>query len=210
MHPSLCTRYLQFAKWEESWIKTAVEMAKDMWHDNYKPQVAATEAATSSATTSQFGYLSYMDLMMADTSSGTEVEKAHDCPVHEFVYADPIRDKSTKPHSLLNPLTWWYGQCVLGNEHSGLMQMVLDILSAPATSVDVEHAFSFVGLIVSKCHHRLAPCTVEVLATLGSYSKAGLVQHGVLAQVQAEDKAAKKAAALAASGSSKPAQQAST
>ncbi|KAG9085753.1 hypothetical protein FRC06_003462 [Ceratobasidium sp. 370] len=69
-------------------------------------------------------------------------------------------------HVPFNPLVWWYSQRVLGNERDGLTQLVLDVLSAPASSVDVERVFSFAGSIAT--------------ATLGSYSKAGLVKPGTL------------------------------
>jgi hypothetical protein len=46
--------------------------------------------------------------------------------------------------------------------------------------VDVERVFSFVGSTVSKRRHNLAPCTIQATATLGSYSKAGLVKPGCL------------------------------
>ncbi|KAF8594440.1 hypothetical protein BDV93DRAFT_458971 [Ceratobasidium sp. AG-I] len=49
-----------------------------------------------------------------------------------------------------------------------------------ASSVDIEHAFSFGSSTVSKCRHYLVPATIEATALLGSYSKAGLVQPGIL------------------------------
>jgi hypothetical protein len=49
-----------------------------------------------------------------------------------------------------------------------------------ASSVDVERAFSFAGSIVSKRRHNLAPYTIQATASLGSYSKAGLVKPGIL------------------------------
>ncbi|KAF8606333.1 hypothetical protein BDV93DRAFT_437625, partial [Ceratobasidium sp. AG-I] len=78
---------------------------------------------------------------------------------------------------VLDPLAWWYGQRCAGNEYLGLTQMALDVLTL---SVDVERAFLFTGSIVSKRRHNLAPATIEAAASLGSYSKAGLVRPGIL------------------------------
>lgn len=109
---------------------------------------------------------------------------------------------------MYEPLGWWYGQRCAANEYNGLTQMALDVLSTPgrscvlcflihsfncrtASSVDVERAFSFVGSIVSKRRHSLAPSTVQATASLGSYSKAGLVKPGLLvlpARGKAKDK----------------------
>ncbi|KAG9100229.1 hypothetical protein FS749_015928 [Ceratobasidium sp. UAMH 11750] len=81
---------------------------------------------------------------------------------------------------LRNPLLWWHNQCVASNKWNGLTQMALDVLSTPATSVDVERAFSFVGSFVSKHRHNLGAFTIQAAASLGSYSKAGLVKWGCL------------------------------
>ncbi|KAG8713751.1 hypothetical protein FRC09_018367 [Ceratobasidium sp. 395] len=88
--------------------------------------------------------------------------------------------------------------------------MALDVLSTPATSVDVECHFSFVNHLVSKHRYRLLPCTIEATASLGLYVKAGIVKPGILATVRAQEKADKKAADQAArtankAGPSKPA-----
>ncbi|PLW49413.1 hypothetical protein PCASD_01972 [Puccinia coronata f. sp. avenae] len=56
----------------------------------------------------------------------------------------------------VNPLQWWIQQKALGNTHGGLVHMALDVLSCPATSVDVKRAFSFGRDYVSSKRHRLA------------------------------------------------------
>ncbi|KAG8692211.1 hypothetical protein FRC11_003778 [Ceratobasidium sp. 423] len=80
----------------------------------------------------------------------------------------------------VNPLAWWYAQCVAGHKHDGLTQMAIDILSTPASSIEVEHAFSF------------------TMATLGTYSCADLVPPGILATVHKKASAKAKAQAAAA------------
>jgi hypothetical protein len=67
-----------------------------------------------------------------------------------------------------------------------------------ATSVDVERAFLFLSTVVSKRWHRLGPLTIQATATLGSYARAGLVKPGILSQLLAREKSARKAAAKVA------------
>jgi hypothetical protein len=126
------------------------------------------------------------------------------------------RGGKTKP---VNPLAWWYTQRMAGEEHDGLTQMALDVLTIPgeyyntkyrtptnlplylATSVEVERAFSFVSHLVSKRRHRMAVYTIQTTATVGAYSRADLIPTGMLsdahrkacekAQVNARAKAAK-------------------
>ncbi|KAG9113676.1 hypothetical protein FRC07_007737 [Ceratobasidium sp. 392] len=175
---------------------------QETWETFYKPEPKAVEAPA--APVSQFDYSSWMDRMMA--ADGDMESDKHDSPVDEFVYGKQIRDTSTKPHWLLNPITWWHGQCVLKNEYNSVTQMALDIFSTLATSVDVERAFSFVNAIVSKRRFRLSPCSTEVTASLGSYLRAGLVKPGILAQLCAEAKLKQAAAEKDANkaGPSKP------
>ncbi|QRV76996.1 hAT family dimerization protein [Ceratobasidium sp. AG-Ba] len=193
LHPSLRVWYLRFAGWKTSWIETAIKIAEDVWKDYYKPKDDETTTSANS-TGSQFAYSSYMNRMFGEDGDSQDAEST-ECPIADFVNGTPVKDKSTKPHSLVNPIAWWQGQRVLGNEFSGLTQMALDVLSAPATSVDVERAFSYVGSIVNKRRHRLAPCTLEATATLGAWSKAGLVQPGTLKRATAAAKAAKQSGA---------------
>lgn len=114
------------------------------------------------------------------------------------IIVDRTKDGRVKP---INPLAWWHAQRVAGNEWDGVTQMALDVLSTPgmfsfcstavfdqqdgiytrsASSVDVERAFSFAGTIVAKRRHNLAPASIQATASLGSYSKAGLVKPGSL------------------------------
>ena len=55
----------------------------------------------------------------------------------------------------MDPLQHWLGVLVSRPE-SRLAWMVIDYLSAPATSVDAERAFSCAALTVTHCHHALS------------------------------------------------------
>ncbi|KAG9090514.1 hypothetical protein FRC06_001021 [Ceratobasidium sp. 370] len=157
LHLSIRVYYLVAVGWELSWIENAA------------PAVSGG---------SQFGYSDgYLEEMYAKLGS-TKPPSA--CPVRDFVHAQPLTSPMGSP--IINDLLgWWAHQRAAGHEYNGMTQMALDVLSTPTSSVDVERAFSFAGSIVSKRRHNLAPYTIQANASLGSYSKAGLVWPGILA-----------------------------
>ncbi|QRW08774.1 DNA polymerase [Ceratobasidium sp. AG-Ba] len=172
LHPGMRSAYLRLAKWPEKWIEAAILLAIKIYESCYKPALDSTATATSSAT-SQFGYSTFAAHLF-----GTDVVEQNValCPVREFVNGSmirPTRDANGNP-VLCNPVQWWYSQRVAGNEMEGLTQMALDVLTTPATSVDIERLFSFVGLTVGKRRHKLNSYTIQAAATLGCYSKANM------------------------------------
>ncbi|KNE94404.1 hypothetical protein PSTG_12304 [Puccinia striiformis f. sp. tritici PST-78] len=82
----------------------------------------------------------------------------------------------------VNPLKWWMKQKRTGNTHGGLVHMALDVLSCPATSVDVERAFSFGRDYVTSKRHRLAPKSVSRGMTVAFYSKNQKIPEGILSR----------------------------
>ncbi|KAG8728818.1 hypothetical protein FRC10_004546, partial [Ceratobasidium sp. 414] len=177
LHPSMHVHYLKLANWEDEWIETAVKLAEATFDKFYKPSTPNAQA--QALGTLQFGYSSYMSHMYSAVA-GTGPTSP--CPIHKFINGAPLLDhvENGKP-MLQNPLSWWYSQCITRNEWNRLTQMALDVLSTPATSVDVERAFSFASSIVSKRCHNLSAFTIQATASLGSYSKAGLMKPGCLA-----------------------------
>ncbi|KNF05042.1 hypothetical protein PSTG_01671 [Puccinia striiformis f. sp. tritici PST-78] len=63
--------------------------------------------------------------------------------------------------------------------------MALDVLSCPATTVDVERAFSFGRDYVSFKRHRLSASSVTRGMTIAFHSKSGKIKAGTLRQVLA-------------------------
>ncbi|QRV90608.1 DNA polymerase [Ceratobasidium sp. AG-Ba] len=180
---NLCSLYqLAILLHPEDWIEAAVLLTIKIYDLHYKPTVDAT-ATTTSSVTSQFGYSTFAAHLF-----GTDVveENVALCPVCEFVNGSmirPTRDEHGNP-VLCNPVQWWYSQRVAGNEMEGLTQMALDVLTTPATSVDVKRLFSFVGFTVGKRRHKLNLYTIQAAATLGCYSKANMVQPGCLSKLK--------------------------
>ncbi|QRV90595.1 DNA polymerase [Ceratobasidium sp. AG-Ba] len=177
LHPSMRRHYLTLAEWPNDWIEDSVALTVKIYREHYKPPNSVA-APTRASETSQFGYSSYMSRMYSNLADHGQ---SSTCPVQEFVNAPPIIDYGELNEPIFrNPIQWWYNQRLGGNEWDGLTQMALDVLSTPATSVDVERAFSYVGSIVSKRRHNLKPYSIQAASTLGSYSKANLVKRGCL------------------------------
>ncbi|KNE90078.1 hypothetical protein PSTG_16483 [Puccinia striiformis f. sp. tritici PST-78] len=78
----------------------------------------------------------------------------------------------------VNLLKWWIQQARGGNTHGGLLHMALDVLSCPATTVDVKRAFSFGRDYVSFKRHRLSASSVTRGMTIAFYPKSGKIKPG--------------------------------
>ncbi|KAG8699536.1 hypothetical protein FRC08_005227 [Ceratobasidium sp. 394] len=178
LHPSMRAYYLKQADWSADWIEHVFKIAKEVYDCFYKPTGNSSTQATAPGP-SQFGYSSYVSHMYSSVGGPSPSESVS--PICKFANGSPLVDltKDGEPH-LRNPLLWWHNQCITSNGWNGLTQMALDVLSTPATSVDVERAFSFVGSFVSKHCHNLGTFTIQAAASLSSYSKAGLVKRGCL------------------------------
>ncbi|KNF04115.1 hypothetical protein PSTG_02820 [Puccinia striiformis f. sp. tritici PST-78] len=87
---------------------------------------------------------------------------------------------------LVNPLKWWIQQGCAGNTHGGLLQMALDVLSCPATTVDVKRSFNFGRDYVSARRHRLSDSSLTRGMTVAFYSKNGKIERGVLCRWKLE------------------------
>ncbi|KDN34096.1 hypothetical protein RSAG8_12813, partial [Rhizoctonia solani AG-8 WAC10335] len=183
-HPSFRRHYMEDAEWPQEWIDEAVAILQECWEKHYKP-VAAPSDDTDSR--SEVSYSSYMDQMCARLDGMSGLKEAD--PVVTLYLNEAKANGRSIP---VNPLSWWYSQRLAGEEHDGLTQMAIDIHTTPATSVDVERAFSFVSALVSKRRHKLGTLTIQASASLGAYSRADLVQLGCLKHAQ-KLKAKKKA-----------------
>ncbi|KNE93210.1 hypothetical protein PSTG_13385 [Puccinia striiformis f. sp. tritici PST-78] len=85
----------------------------------------------------------------------------------------------------VNPLKWWMRQRRAGNTHGGLLRMALDVLSCPATTVDVERSFSFGRDYVALKRHRLSASSVTRGMAVAFYSKNGKIKPGLLSKWKA-------------------------
>ncbi|POW11508.1 hypothetical protein PSTT_05242 [Puccinia striiformis] len=148
LHPSFRDEYFKLANWEPEWITEAIRLAREMWVSFYKPKpVESTPSSLSSNNRPKTSMLA--GLGSAAAARGGILSSD---PLDIWLAGGLILD-GDEP---VNPLKWWSQQKRAGNNHGGLVQMALDVLSCPATSVDVERAFSFGRDYVSSKRHRLS------------------------------------------------------
>ncbi|KAH7332951.1 hypothetical protein B0J17DRAFT_631943 [Rhizoctonia solani] len=119
LNPSNHQAYLQKLEWKREWIEDVRNIAIDFWEKYYKPEDYS--AGNNSFAKEIYG-------SFADKS-----KKPIDLVTH-FIEGKPTVEHSkggkTKP---VNPLAWWYVQCMAGGEHNGLTQMAIDMLTVPAS-----------------------------------------------------------------------------
>ncbi|TFK80245.1 hypothetical protein K466DRAFT_504232, partial [Polyporus arcularius HHB13444] len=84
---------------------------------------------------------------------------------------DPLEEYLASPvlPSINDPIAYW--RALSDDGRNEFARMALDILSAPAASVDVERAFSWGGLTVSKLRHNLSDESTRAATVLGAWAK---------------------------------------
>ncbi|KAF5318888.1 hypothetical protein D9611_014723 [Ephemerocybe angulata] len=151
--------------WPEEWILKAKSIGRTIWQTQYRPAPPA-EAETSTAAS--------QDLSRGDRfKAARERFKAHGAQHGDGIEAsDPYEEWISSPPVMTSsdPITYWTGMLAAGDL---LAPMALDYLTAPATSTDVERAFSRGGLTVSKLRHSLADKTTKASTVLGSWHEHG-------------------------------------
>ncbi|KNE89708.1 hypothetical protein PSTG_16829 [Puccinia striiformis f. sp. tritici PST-78] len=182
LHPSFKDEYFKLAKWNPEWIEEALRLTREMWETHYKPQPQPTLRKEPNA------HLKPQTGVLAKLSSASEARAGNTStdPLTVWLAGGLHLDEEGFP---VNPLKWWIRQGKGGNNHGGLLQMALDVLSCPATtSVDVERSFSFGRDYVSLRRHRLNQSSVTRGMTVAFYAKNGKIKRGVLRQWKQEQR----------------------
>ncbi|KNF04639.1 hypothetical protein PSTG_02126 [Puccinia striiformis f. sp. tritici PST-78] len=185
LHPSFRDEYFKLLKWEPKWIAKAIRLTREMWITFYKP--APIDATPSSSLTKSSKPKSHM---LAGLSGAAAARGGH-CssdPLDVWLAGGLILEEGEP----VNPLKWWIREKKAGNTHGGLLRMALDVLSCPATSVDVERAFSFGRDYVAPRRHRLSAQSLSRGMAVAFYSKNGMIQDGTLAKWKQAIQEAKK------------------
>ncbi|KAJ3520365.1 hypothetical protein NM688_g9172 [Phlebia brevispora] len=140
LHPSYKLNYFRSHQWPATWIDTSIEILREQWEAHYKPidtpvpsPMRSSSMVQSSASLSTINLSDDNDLFAEIDSFGMDTT---DDPISAYLKS------STEP--VADPLRYWTSKL----NHSPLACMVLDFLSAPASSVEVERAFSHGGLTV--------------------------------------------------------------
>ncbi|KNE91143.1 hypothetical protein PSTG_15398 [Puccinia striiformis f. sp. tritici PST-78] len=167
--------YFKLVNWEPEWIVEAIGLTREMWVNFYKPAPIAPTPSSSATKSSKPKSSMLAGLSGAAAARGGICSTA----LLDIWLAGGLILDDNEP---VNPLKWWIQQKKSGNTHGGLAHMALDVLSCPATSVDVERAFSFGGDYVSPRRHRLSARSLSRGMTVAFYSKNGLIKDGVLAR----------------------------
>ncbi|KAF5318504.1 hypothetical protein D9619_011038 [Psilocybe cf. subviscida] len=166
LHPRHKTAYFEKAKWESEWVAVAKALARNEWQENYKPKpVERTNVRAQDDSSST------PDGRFSKARRHFDLYRDHGTPSSD---SDALEDWLSSPPIATNadPITYWNGMLATGHP---LAQMALDFLSVPATSTDVERAFSRGGLTVSKLRHNLSDRSVRSATVLGMW-----VEHGDL------------------------------
>ncbi|KAJ3519443.1 hypothetical protein NMY22_g13198 [Coprinellus aureogranulatus] len=178
LHPHYKMDYFTKAGWEAAWIAEARRIITHEWTTRYKP-VSVVPASTSQALSSSLG-------TTTDRFAGIrERFNFHRNASSSSVTADPLEEWLATPpiatNVKLDPIKYWSDMKAGGHP---LAQMALDYLSVPATSTDVERAFSKGGLTVSKLRHSLSDASTRAQTVLGEWTKVpGLVPFEKIVKV---------------------------
>ncbi|KAJ3516930.1 hypothetical protein NMY22_g14084 [Coprinellus aureogranulatus] len=160
LHPHYKLDYFTKAGWETEWIAEARRLITTEWLEHYKRNVspsttatAASSSSTSASSSDRFANIRNR-FNFHRTATATTVD-----PLEEW-FATPAISSSIK----IDPIKYWSDMKLGGHP---LAQMALDYLSVPATSTDVERAFSRGGLTVSKLRHSLSDQSTRCQTVLG-------------------------------------------
>ncbi|KAJ7050071.1 hypothetical protein C8F01DRAFT_1348089, partial [Mycena amicta] len=164
MHPSYGLAYFDQMEWPKEWKDTAVSLARMQWTENYRVETLDTPAVATSTPATIFDSLDVT-------------------PVN----ADPFEHLLASPSIPLNncqkPLLWFATLSPYAADPSpnskALIRMAHDFLGAPATSVNIEHAFSHGGGMVTKWRHALSAETIRANALVSAWHREDLIPEAV-------------------------------
>ncbi|KNF00418.1 hypothetical protein PSTG_06347 [Puccinia striiformis f. sp. tritici PST-78] len=170
LHPLFKDEYFKLAQWPQSWIDKAINLTRDMFNTNYK-----AKQPTSSQTSVKQGPAKPQTGVLAGLGAAAAARSAEviSDPVDIWLAGGLVLDRNSSP---VNGLKWWGKQKQSGNNHHGLLQMVLDVLGCPATSVNVERSFNFGRDYVSARRHNLDAKSVSRGMALLFYLKNGKIK----------------------------------
>ncbi|KIP02039.1 hypothetical protein PHLGIDRAFT_79700 [Phlebiopsis gigantea 11061_1 CR5-6] len=168
LHLCYKLEYFRRQKWPADWIdevKRLLRKYRDAHHKLTNAMSALTPSGPASATTSVNDLFADIDFFNVSDSPD---------PITEYL------DTALLGH-VVDPIQFWNSQLARGHP---LASMALNFLSVPASSVDVERAFSRGGLTVLKCRHALSDESVRAATILGSWASVkGLIPEADILEV---------------------------
>ncbi|KZT31642.1 hypothetical protein SISSUDRAFT_1067594 [Sistotremastrum suecicum HHB10207 ss-3] len=152
LHPKYKLEYFKAKKWKKKWIREAEKIVREIWARDYLPKVVVKKAVQQPQAPYEFNIGDYAHL----TST--------------VAVPDPITRYLAEPVvNIADPLAYWDGQLKAGLWEYQFVKMAKDYLSAPASSVDVERAFSLSGRIVSPLRSSLSDKHIRMCVLLNSW-----------------------------------------
>ncbi|KAK7689201.1 hypothetical protein QCA50_002610 [Cerrena zonata] len=153
MHPRYKLEYFRRHKWEPEWIRTTEDILRDQWTWYYQDSNATPSTSQCDRSQMQDSVVSYFDIDDFGTTPDGDL-------LAEYLESLTIR-------GCADLIQYWSSLLAGGDPRA---QMALDFLSAPATSTDIERAFSCGGLTVLKCRHALSDKSTRAATVLSSWA----------------------------------------
>ncbi|KDQ11615.1 hypothetical protein BOTBODRAFT_114206, partial [Botryobasidium botryosum FD-172 SS1] len=163
LHPMYKTEYMRAQEWPASWIAVSLDLIRGVWK-KYAPKAQAPALAQATDPTSLRSRLNQYKTQMRTATTTATLDQL-EC----YLAQEPL--------SCEDPLQWWEEKRAVWPE---LAKMAFDYLSIPATSVDVERAFSYGRRTVSLYRHSLSSDTIRASIVFGNRCIEGLVDDNEL------------------------------
>jgi hAT family C-terminal dimerisation region len=159
LDPRYKLQYFVDQAWPADWINTVKDVTRKVYNEDY-PGVDATDLPTSPkkprAPSGDWPSL------LRTTLSKKPVHQERD--ELAIFWASPCEPAAT------DPIQHWLG-IAISRPESRLAQMAIDYLSAPASSIDAERAFSRGALTVTHRRHALSDTSTRNSIVLGAWLK---------------------------------------
>ncbi|PIL32862.1 hypothetical protein GSI_04980 [Ganoderma sinense ZZ0214-1] len=179
LHPRYKTNYFRTQDWPEDWISEAVDLIRGEWTARYKPAASTDKGKarapgparvsgrrTAAAASSRALFESIARGPSAENQDALEA----------YLEAPPLT-------TVEDPIKYWELRAQT-ESNPALARMALDFLSVPATSTDIERAFSRGRLTVSRLRYALGDKSVRASTLLGSWARIpGLVDEGEIVDI---------------------------
>lgn len=158
LDPRFKVRYFHDEEWLEEWINTAKNITREVYNDDYcSPATLDLPGSPEkpSAPSAEWSSL----LRMRRTKAAAQVR-------------DELATFWASPREPLDidPLQFWHG-ALISRPESRLARIAIDYISAPASSADIERAFSRGALTVAHRRHALSDVSTRNAIVVGTWLK---------------------------------------